>query len=98
MTIEDIASVFGRRLEIVRQPNSALGNPWQAHINGAEVKDGAILTRTYGTGTTPMEALNHYCTLIAGKTLVFDAYRDSRLEINVPHDLSVATARDAVQS
>ena len=89
MTVEDLALMLGRRLEIVRQPNSDLGEPWQAQINGAKVKEGALLSGAYGRGMTPMEALNHYCTLIAGRTLVLNAYRDSRTEINVPGDLTV---------
>lgn len=88
MTVEQLALMLGRRLEIVRQPNAALGDPWQASINGAEIKDGAMLSGAYGRGVTPMEALSHYCTLIAGRTLVLNAYRESRTEINVPADLT----------
>jgi hypothetical protein len=89
MTVEGLAVLLGKQLRIVRQPNVALDKPWQAQIVGTEVKNGGILTGTYGSGVTPGEALAHYCTLIAGQRLVVDARSEIRMEITVPSDLEV---------
>jgi hypothetical protein len=89
MTIEELAVLLGKQLQIVRQPNTSLEKPWQAQIVRTEVKNGGILTGEYGSGVTPGEALANYCTLIAGQRLVVDAWSEKRLEINVPSDLEV---------
>lgn len=88
MRIEKLATILGRRIEIIRQPNLAGGASWQARIEGAEIKNGGPLSGAYGRGACPVEALNSYCNLIAGRILVLNAYKTDRVEIRVPRDIT----------
>lgn len=49
----------------------------------AEVKDGGMLHGVYGEGRTFEQACWDYLNKISGKTLVFDAYKESRREVTV---------------
>lgn len=57
---------------------------WHADIDGAEVKDGAILRGCVGFGKTPRQALKEMTRNILGKRIVMYATSDSRHEFVVP--------------
>ncbi len=57
---------------------------WHADIDGAEIKDGAILRGCVGFGKTPMQALKEMTRNILGKRIVMYATSDSRHEFIVP--------------
>lgn len=65
--------------------NPKLGMKYHARFKGAEIKEGIILIGAYGIGETPKAAIDDYRRIIAGKALVFNAYRDNRRTIIVPH-------------
>lgn len=85
MTIYDIADLHGKQLNIRRLPGLKPDEPpFIAGLERAEVKEGSFLAGVCGRGFTPSEAVNRYAKEIQGKLLVFDAYRDTRVEIQVP--------------
>ncbi len=49
-------------------------------FQNSEIKDGMFLVGEYGRGKTFEEACEDYIHKISGKTIVFDAYTDSRKE------------------
>jgi hypothetical protein len=57
---------------------------WHADIDGAEIKDGAILRGCVGFGRNPTQALKEMMANILGKRIVLFATCDSRREFIVP--------------
>ena len=83
MTLEEFAHKYG--LEVaVGERAVPVGNKdrYWAHFDRVEVKEGGFLTSVSGNGATPEEAVADYAPKISLKTLVKDAYRDSRLVIH----------------
>jgi len=73
-----VMQVFERRVPITNP------NRFYACFKHCEEKGDGVLIGTYGNGVTPDLAINEYVKMISLKTLVIDAYSDSRKEIKVP--------------
>lgn len=57
---------------------------YYAHFDCAEIKEGDVLRGVCGDGNRPNEAIDDYASLIEMKTLVIDAMKPTRREIQVP--------------
>lgn len=55
-----------------------------AYFESAEIKNGGILSSSYGDGDTPEKAMAAYTKEISGKHLVVDAMQRCRRDIQVP--------------
>ena len=53
------------------------------HYKGAEIKDGDFLIGAYGVGVDFESACDNYLEQIRGKKLVFNAFSNDRIEIQV---------------
>ena len=85
MTITEYADAINRQLEIRYYPNQ--NHRFSALFEGGEIGGGGVLTTMYGNGQTPDEALQNYAADIKGKTLIFGAMTDKRMEFRVPGSL-----------
>jgi hypothetical protein len=72
-------------LELRRYANQ--NGRWLAQIEHADIKEGCILSGSFGTGSNPEQAIDDYVQQIRGKLLVIDATSDKRREIRVPDSL-----------
>jgi hypothetical protein len=72
-------------LELRRYANQ--NGRWLAQIERAELKEGHILSGSYGTGKNPEQAIEDYVQRIKGKLLVINAASDERKEFKVPKTL-----------
>ena len=74
-------------LKLLRYANQ--NGRWLAEIDHCEIKKGPILTGTYGTGTSPNQAIADYVRLIRGKRIVINAASKPpyRREFTVPENL-----------
>lgn len=79
MNAQDILLSLGESIEIWKLPNEEVAVSYKH----CEVKDGFFLKGTYGTGKTFADACESYLNQIHGKTLVFNAYSESRKEVRV---------------
>lgn len=78
----DLLVIDGHHLDVWKWfdgKNSGLGVQYQ----GAYVKDGIIISSTFGRGQTFNEAINDYYRQIKGKTLVFNPDKENRCEVRV---------------
>lgn len=82
-TIEDFATKHDLTLVISERPQDYTSR-YFACFKHCEVKKGAILSGTFGNGTTPIEALYNYARIISGCSLVVHAMSKNRVEIRVP--------------
>jgi hypothetical protein len=57
---------------------------YYCRFQNCEIKDGAALIGVSGNGKTEAEAFADYAAQISGRFLVFNAYQDSRKEIQCP--------------
>jgi hypothetical protein len=89
MNITDIANLINQRLIINYRCNVEPSAQWYAHFESAELKQGGILIGVYGNGATPDEAIENYCREIAGKLIVFNAMKPSRMEFTMPENLTL---------
>jgi hypothetical protein len=78
-------------MEVHERVPADMGTRWVenyryfAHFSHCEVKEGMILSGTFGDGATPEEAIREYTQSISGKLLVIDAMdREKRREIRAP--------------
>lgn len=79
------ANEIGKQLEVVNRSRLMRGRyRFQAYFIGSEISEGSFLKGEYGVGGTLDAALFDYANLISGKILVFNAYLESRKEIEVP--------------
>lgn len=67
------------RLEVWRIPSGELAVAYR----GAEIKRDGFLVSEFGAGRTFESACEDYLAKISGETLVFNAYSESRKEVNV---------------
>lgn len=85
MTIEEFADKHDLVMEInERQVRIGCASRYYASFKGSETKNGVMLARTYGNGSTPDMAISAYAEAISCKTLVIDSMLDTRREIEVP--------------
>lgn len=82
MTIYEFADIIGKELNIKRYPNQ--DERWIAQFEKCEISEGAILSGIYGTGKTPIGAIQDYTAKIRGKVLVFNSYSKERIEYTCP--------------
>ena len=82
MNLNDYCDAINVELIVRRYPYQ--NNRWTATFKDCEVKSQGCLESTYGTGTTPAEAIEDYLILIWKKTIVFDAPSIGRREFVVP--------------
>lgn len=88
MTITEYADCLNVNIELTYYHNQ---QRYTASFVGAEVAENSCLISAYGKGITPNEALLDYVKRIKGKTLVFDAYKSTRREYQVPTTITVNT-------
>jgi len=86
MKITELSQVFDKKLRVLYPDVS--GN-WMASFDYGEVMDGGVLIGVCGRGKSPDAALKDYVSQIAGKRMVFHAYTDKRVELEIPGDLGV---------
>lgn len=80
MTVyERLLSLSGKRLEVWKIPNGDVAVSYQ----GAGVKSNDFLIFVFGRGSTFEDACKDYLSKISGKTLVFNAFSESRKEVIV---------------
>lgn len=81
MKLDDYADTIRCYIHIVRYPQQegrwscsllAMGSLYS--LDTKENEHDPFLTGTYGSGTSPMEAMNDYCQKISGKLLVLNRY------------------------
>ena len=85
MTIEELSGVINMRIDIANRPNwGDADGLWYASFKGAEVKGDGVLIGCSGNGATPQKALQAYVDEIRGKTLVFNAMSENRIEVQIP--------------
>jgi len=84
MKITELSQVFDKKLRIVYPDVS--GN-WMASFDNGEVMDGGVLIGACGRCKRPDAALKDYVSQIAGKRMVFNAYTDKRVELEIPAGL-----------
>lgn len=77
--VDILLSLEGHRLEVGKDLNGQI----MVHYYHCEVKNGIFLTGVTGRADTFNEACEDYLSQIRGKTLVFNAYSDSRKEVTV---------------
>jgi hypothetical protein len=84
-TIDKFADQYDLEM-VIHERDREAGSPdrYYAHFHDAEVTDGAFLTRVFGNGATPEEAIAHYAKSISLKLLVIGAYTKDRRDIKVP--------------
>jgi hypothetical protein len=77
--ISDVMSEIGT-LALIR---TKVGT-WSAHIEGVEIKNGSILSTSFGNGTTPSLAIQKYWSTLTSldedQRIVTGAYRSDRKE------------------
>lgn len=87
-TIEDFADEYDLIMEVTERRPELCGfenyNKHYACFQSAEIAAGGILQGAHGNGATPEAAIRDYKRNIAGRTLVVDAMKLSRREIQVP--------------
>lgn len=83
MTIYEFADIIDKELEVRRYPNQ--NERWIAQFRNCDVSEGAVLMGIYGTGKTPIGAIQDYTAQIRGKKIVFNAMSPTdRREYTVP--------------
>ena len=85
MNIFTFADIINAQFVIRRYSNQH--NRWIAHFEDCEVKEGPILSSTYGEGNTANEAIFSYVDKIRNQTIVMYAYSEKRKEFRVPDNL-----------
>lgn len=84
--IEAFADKHGLVMEI-HERKKEVGDPsrYYAHFISAEAREGTCcLIGLFGNGATPEEAVKNYACEISLRTLIIDAMRETRREIEVP--------------
>ncbi len=78
MNIRKLGKIMNQKLDITGSvdPDNLSNVRWVARFEGGEIKEGCILSSTYGRGKTPRLALRDYAKNITGKTIVFNAYSE----------------------
>lgn len=77
--LEKLAKSIGENL-VLRYPD--IDGNWMARIDGAEVRNGCILSSPCGHGNCPDYAAGYYLREISGQTIVLHAMsKDLRREI-----------------
>ena len=84
MKITELARVFDKKL---RATYPDIHGKWWLSFQGGEVMGDGVLIGECGRGDTLDEALEDYVAQIAGKRMVFNAYTDQRVELEIPSDL-----------
>lgn len=82
-SIEEFADKYNLTMKVVRRGISNLPK-FYAHFVGVDIKNGNILSATYGDGSTEKEAIDAYAKAISQKLIVVNAMHRDRREINVP--------------
>lgn len=84
--IFQIADLINEEIRIMYYPNK--NGRFCASFQDGEVKGDGVLMSLYGDGKSPMEAINAYCSKIAGQTVVFNSYsKERRKEFKMPQTL-----------
>lgn len=92
MTLDDYCDAINAELVVQRYPNQ--NNRWTAKFKYCEVKLNGYLESTYGSGTTPAEAIEDYLIKIWKKTIVFNAMDKERREFIVPTVTFIGSTHD----
>ena len=92
MTLYDLATLINKQIEILHRPSETLDSSslWYAKLDDVEIKDGAILSGSFGNGRTPEEALQNYVKELKGQKIVIDAFsKDKRTVLDLPSTLTL---------
>lgn len=85
MSLEEFAEKHDLIMQI-RERKAMLDSQmlYYASFKNAETKEGSCLCGSSGDGNTHKEAIEDYAKQIQFKTLIINAYKDSRREVEVP--------------
>lgn len=85
MSIYKFGSMHDLVME-VHERGKPLGDPmrYYAHFKHAEIKEGGMLSGSYGDGKSEREAIDAYAKKISLRDLVIDAMTPERRELKVP--------------
>ena len=86
MDITDYCDIINTIIDVHYIPNQE--KRWMAKFEDCEVMVRGMLAVYHGNGHTPDEAILDYIEQIKGKRIAFNAYRDNRVEYDVPENLS----------
>lgn len=86
MKLDAFAAANKLELKVGRRVGVASGTSrYYASFESAEVRTGRRgLLGEHGNGGKPSAAVADYARLISGRTLVVDAFKDTRREVDVP--------------
>jgi hypothetical protein len=85
MNINELIKTVNAKLIITKHPLHT--EYFTCEINEAEIEEKERLMSVWGQGSTPEKAIQDYCTKIAGRTLVVNAFTKNRKEFKVPNNL-----------
>lgn len=75
MNIYEFADICNLNLVIKRRTNwHDPKSTWFSHFEYVDVKNGIMLTSTFGNGPTPQDAVADYCRVLQGKEIVLHAH------------------------
>lgn len=88
MNIEQLADLLNKLITVHMRSNWREDKSrWYAVLEGAEVKDRALLRSAFGDGDCPNNAVRALAKELAGATIVFNATGPNRTEFTAPKDL-----------
>ena len=85
MNILEYADILNLQIVIRYYPNQK--KRFCVSFENVEVKGDGVLIGQHGNGPSPKEAVDEYVRSIQGKIIVVNAYKNGRLEYEVPKDL-----------
>lgn len=88
MNIYELSDMISVNINLTYYANQ--NGRWCAKFENIDVKDGSVLIREHGNGTSPKAALSDYINKIKGKTLVinrFNLEKYREFTITVPDTL-----------
>jgi endonuclease III-like uncharacterized protein len=83
--IDEFADMHGFDIIVKERLTSDISARFYASFSTTvEIKERSTLSSAFGNGKTPYEAIVAYAERISNKTLVVDAYKSTRKEIQTP--------------
>lgn len=84
MTLLEIAIVTGTSFNERYVSGLPINTRFQFSLHGVEVKDGACLVGSYGSGMTSARAKSDYAKQLQSKMIVVNAMKSDRAEMLLP--------------
>jgi hypothetical protein len=84
MNLVELATIIGTTVRL------SVSKQWVCKMDAVEIKEGCVLTSSWGCGDTARKAIEDYVSQIRGKRIVFHASSETlRREVTVPDTLEV---------